>query len=148
MINKEIAGLDRAIFKRLCLPGMEGILWPCVSLQPLVGERDELEVMIYRKLDQASKEEYRSSKEPKYDEKVLHLAFEEYLDSLALDHTEKPERERTNPQVQERCVRKAEEILQKVEGARQSKVLVNLVGTHESKVLYNGFVSLEEFEAE
>lgn len=41
---------------------MEGILWPCVALQPLVGEQDELELMIYRKLDQASKDEYRSSK--------------------------------------------------------------------------------------
>lgn len=59
---------------------MTGILWPCVALQSLVGEKDDLEVMIYRKLDQASKDEYRSSKaDLKYDEKVLHCAFEEFL---------------------------------------------------------------------
>jgi hypothetical protein len=130
VINKEIAELDTALFKRLCLPKMNGILWPCVTLQPLVGERDELEVMIYRKLDQASKEEYRSSKESKYDEKILHYAFEEYLDDIGLDHSDRPERDRPSPHVEEKCIRKVDAILKSLEGSRQSKVVVNLLGTH------------------
>jgi hypothetical protein len=32
VINKEIAALDKNLFKKLCLPGMEGILWPCLTL--------------------------------------------------------------------------------------------------------------------
>lgn len=133
--------MDAAIFKRLCLPKMNGILWPCVTLQPLVGEKDELEVMIYRKLDQASKEEYRSSKEPKYDEKVLQLAFEEYLDGIGLDHSERSDKERPSPHIEEKCIRKVDNILKNLEASRQSKVVVNLLGTHETKVLHNSFVN-------
>ena len=75
------------IFKRLCLPGVPGVLWPCVALQGLVGERDDLEVVICRQLDQPSKDEYRSSKaELKYDEKVLQCAFEELLEEAGVEH--------------------------------------------------------------
>ena len=87
VISKEIAALDTNLFKKLCLPGTEGILWPCLMLEPLVGVKDEVQVMIDRKIDQASKEEYRSSKQVKYDEKVIQLAFEQYLDGIGLEHS-------------------------------------------------------------
>lgn len=40
----------------MCIGRLNGILWPCVTLQPLVGERDDLEIMVVRNFDQASKE--------------------------------------------------------------------------------------------